>query len=479
MEKTTRIKTKVRKPVVWSELDIWRNLFTTVVPNLLVEDLIAVKRRNKKMGRALKQNWIVEWSEAMNNISEAPAQYNIWAAISVIGSVLKNNVYFKRGTFTIYPNNYIVLVGPPGVGKGSSINPVYDLANSGSHKLVNLISDRITAPKIIERIASGQPGTPVMNGGVLSVPKDSTACLVSYELPTLIGGSDWMLPFLCEAWDRNSYDYDTKNSGTNVIKGMCTSLIGACVPEYIRRLNKGFGSKDSNGAINGGFTARTIFVYAQETSKKIIWPKPLDSTSTGKQLISNLKTDLDNIASLKGPFDFTYDGAKGLEIFYNSLRPLENDSDVVIHFKSRLLTHVIKVAMIFCAAERDDLKIDKIDVHNAVTCLKHVLYNLDKAFRGVGDSDIAESTARVQNFIEKRKFVTKNEILTNLHRNVSPESLDRILNVLCQIGFCRLKTIANGSSIKSFYEYIPPKVMTPQTSIGDIALHTQNGNKIP
>lgn len=414
--------------------------------------------------RFLKNNWIVSWSEAMSKISEAPEQYNIWAAISVIGSVLKNNVYFKRGTFTIYPNNYIVLVGPPGVGKGSSIHPVYDLARD--QKLVNIIPDRITAPKIVERLATGTQGVAVNPTGTMTMVKDSTACIMSLELPALVSGSDWMLPLLCEAWDRNEYSYDTKNAGTNIIKGMCTSLIGACVPEYIRKLNK-----DVNGAINGGFTARTVFVHAQDTSKKILWPKPMDSTPAGKKLEDDLKADLKQISTLKGQFTFSYDGAKALEMFYTSLRPIETDSDVMLHFKSRLLTHVIKVSMIFSASDRDTLVIDRIDVHNAVMCLRHVLFNLDKAFRGVGDSDIAEATARVQNFIEKRKFVNKGEILQNLHRNVNSENLDRIMTTLCQINFCHMRIVNN----LPFYE-LKQSTSSPQTSVSNILLHQTNGH---
>lgn len=415
------------------------------------------------MPRALKKNIIVAWSEALSKISEAPEQYNIWSIISVIGAVLKNNIYFKRSTFILYPNNYIVLVGPPGVGKGSSIDPAYNLTRE--HNLVNIIPDRITAPKIIERIASGNPGAHVSPSGTLILSKDSTAVLMSMELPTLLSGSDWMLPFLCEAWDRNEYQYDTKNSGTNNIKGMCTSLIGACVPDYIRRLNK-----DVNGLINGGFTARTIFVYAETTSKKITWPKPLDSTSEGKKLIDNIKNDLEHISKLSGEVDFTPDGAHAIDMFYKKLAVRENDSDVVIHFKSRLLTHVIKVAMIFCVADRDNLKIDVIDVQNSITCLGHVLHNLDKAFRGVGESDLAEATARVQNFIERRGFVTKQEMLKNLHRNVNPENLNRILDMLCSIGFCRTKIISSNAGVTTFYEFIKAAPVY-QTSLGSIKQH--------
>ena len=98
--------------------------------------------------RVLSKNWILSYNEAVNQISEAPSHYNIWAAISVVSAVLKDHVYFSRGIYTINPNQYIILVGPPGVGKGTAIHPAF--AFPLKLKLINMLTDRVTAPKIIE-----------------------------------------------------------------------------------------------------------------------------------------------------------------------------------------------------------------------------------------------------------------------------------------------------------------------------------------
>jgi len=395
------------------------------------------------MARQVQGNWITNLATLVDQISMSPRHFHVWAAISVVSSVLKNKVYLKYGTYTIYPNQYIVLVAPPGIGKGESIRYAYERAKTqnGASGLINLISDRITAPKIIERLANGVPAAAQISAnGSLVLGKDSSATLVSLELPILLTSSDWMLPFLCEAWDRGEYEYDTKNSGSAFIKGMCTSLIGACVPEYIRKLNK-----DATAAINSGFTARTLFVYAESTSKRLPWPKSVDDIKGGRLLQDKLEQDLEHISNLKGPVTFT-DVAKWRfeKAFKELATPVETDSEVVAYFKSRMHVHIFKVAITFSAAERDDLVIDEVCMINSINAVKGVLDSLDRAFRGVGDSDIADQTGKVQLFLERRGFASRRDILQQLHRNVNPETLDRILNLLLMIGF--VTTFEQGGS---------------------------------
>ena len=75
--------------------------------------------------RKLSMNWISSYAAALDPITEAPSAYVIWSAISVISAVLKKKVWVRRGTYKVYPNQYIVLVGPPGVGKGTAIHPAH------------------------------------------------------------------------------------------------------------------------------------------------------------------------------------------------------------------------------------------------------------------------------------------------------------------------------------------------------------------
>jgi hypothetical protein len=389
------------------------------------------------MSRKLSKDWILAYAEGMDRYTEAPHAYLVWVAISVVGAVMKKNVFRSRGIHTVYPNQYVVLTGPPGIGKGEAIHPAYNIAKELN--LVNVISDRVTAPKIIDRIAQGfGPGVNVQ-AGKIGFAVDSTAVLLATELAGLLTASDFMMQFLCDAFDRNTYEYDTKNSGTSVIKGMCTSLMGACVPDYIRKLNK-----DAMAAINSGFTARTIFVYAERPSKRLPEIAAIESTVAGKKLIQDLKDDLVQIATLKGEMQIDPMAQRLFNQFYQDCSPSDDDSEVVSHFKRRMPTHVIKTAMIYSVARKDTLIIDRFDMHNAIVAITDVCKNLDLAFRGVGDSELSSPTDRVLTFVERKGLTSRNEILTNVHRHMTPENLDRVIALLMNIA-C-LEYVHNGKN---------------------------------
>lgn len=381
--------------------------------------------------RRLSKNWVTSYTEAINPTTEAPEQYTIWSALSVISAVLKNRVFIPWSNFQIYPNQYIVLVGPPGIGKGMSIHPAHDFVKLyNTPNLVNYISDRVTAPKIIETLAAGFQTQRVINGQI-HTGKDSTACLQSMELGTLLGSSDWMTTFLCDAWDRGSYDYGTKNKGSATIKDMCISLVGGCVPEYIRKIN---GKQHAMEAINGGFTARTIFVFGNTKSKSLPWPIALKRTVGGQDKIDNLRHDLEQIAQLNGEYTFTPNAVRIWTKWYPTIKIRDEDTEVVRHFKSRKHIHVLKVAMCLQASHSDDLVIDEWPLKTAISLVQGVENTLDVTFRGVGESTLAEATAKVQLFIEAKGAVSKKELVRSMHRHATLEDIDRILFTLMTMG---------------------------------------------
>lgn len=410
--------------------------------------------------RALTKNWILSYNEAIAKISEAPQHYNIWSAISVISAVLKDHVYFSRGIYKIQPNQYIILVGPPGVGKGTAIHPVFEFPQK--LKLLNMLTDRITAPKIIEKLADGwqtlQPNImpPVIqtsqNGHVppavaASALKDSAAIIRSTELQTFLGSSDWMPGFLCDAWDRRDFEYDTKNKGTSVVTGMCLSLIGACVPGYIQSL-----AKEQAKVINGGFTARSVFVYAEKKAQSIEWPKSFTQINGGADLQQKLEDDLMLISQLRGEFTISDTAKSAFSKFYNSnyVKAQPTDSDVLQHFKSRAHVHVFKVAMALSAAGSDNLLIDYIDMQTAITLVKQIEQNLDKAFRGSGTNIFSEVTSKIQRFIELRGVTTRAEILKHSYFDIGSEDLTRVLSLLQEVEYIEICYSPTGQQLIKF-----------------------------
>jgi Protein of unknown function (DUF3987) len=409
--------------------------------------------------RALSKNWILAYNEAISKISEAPGQYNIWAAIAVVSAVLKNHVRLARGPYTVNPNQYIILVGPPGVGKGTAIHPAFEIPKRLG--LINTISDRVTAQKIVERLSIGFDappkiiyGTsnghtpqaagvvPSIAGGtlfntssspVIVATRESAATIMSTELQTLLSSSEWMTQFLCDAWDRKDFEYDTKNKGTHLVKDMCVSLVGACVPAYIQSINR-----STEAAVNGGFTARAVFVYADKKSNDIVWPKNLEE-SEGPDFIKKLEEDLVTISNIEGEYSFTGEAKHLFENFYKSthVKQEESDSDVMLYFKSRAHVHFFKVAMAFSAARSDERLIDRLDAILAIDLIKQIQANLDRAFRGVGNSPLADATQKVLNYIERMGAASRKQILKHNYTHVTNEDLTRVIYTLCEMGSIR------------------------------------------
>jgi len=423
--------------------------------------------------RALSKNWILAYNEAISKISEAPGQYNIWAAVGVVSAVLKNHVRMARGPYVVNPNQYIILVGPPGVGKGTAIHPAFDIPKKLG--LINTISDRVTAQKIVERLSNGfdappkilyptsngygttspstanssvHAGVPTVGGHlfntssapVIVATKESAATIMSSELQTLLGSSEWMTQFLCDAWDRKDFEYDTKNKGTHIVKDMCVSMIGACVPAYIQSINK-----STEAAVNGGFTARAVFVYADKKAQDIVWPRNLEQTM-GAEFIKKLEEDLVTISNLEGEFSFN-DEAKALfENFYKTspiVRQHEADSEVMLYFKSRVHVHFFKVAMAFSAARDDSRIIDRIDTLVSIDLLKQIQANLDRAFRGVGNSPLAEATQKVLSYLERMGAASRKQILKHNYTHVTNEDLSRVLYTLLEMGSIREDSVGS------------------------------------
>ena len=59
--------------------------------------------------------------------TEPPQSYHIWTCLSVIGAALQRKVYLRWGFKTLYPNIYVVLIGPSGCRKGTAMNIGKDL----------------------------------------------------------------------------------------------------------------------------------------------------------------------------------------------------------------------------------------------------------------------------------------------------------------------------------------------------------------
>jgi hypothetical protein len=402
------------------------------------------------VARKLKKDWIQSYMEYVS-LSEAPDVYNQWAAISAIASTLKRNVYIPRGTYRIYPNQYVILIGGPGLGKGEAIKPSVEIVEEAN--TANILPDRITAEKIIDRLAAGFTTHITQANGTILAQKDSTATIISTELPVFLGASDWMLPLMCELWDKGEFSYDTKTKGFAKIKDLSVGLLGGCVPDYIRKLNK-----DVTAFITSGFSSRAIFVYASEKSKMTPWP---DMSKIGVDK-ADLIEDLRAMSQLRGEVKFDYKARQLWDIFYTTLKPKQFESDIVANFKARKVAHVLKLCQVLTANQDDTLIVTASHLQNAITLVNDVEAKLEVTFRGVGDSPLAAAQDRVLTFIEQKGFVSRSEILKYNYRHVTDEDLTRVLYVATIAGLILEEFVGT----KQYYRWVKIPTQTKAKGAG-------------
>lgn len=329
---------------------------------------------------------------------------------------------------------FTVLVGRPGLGKGTALNPIASVLRDAN--TTSMLSDRVTIEYVLEKLAKGFPAQVVQQGGGLSFGQDASLMIFSPELSIFITSSQHTLQILTDLWDSREGDflYGTRHKGDYRIKNPCVSLLAGSTQEWLV-------SSIPTSAVGGGFTRRVNFVFAKDRQKPIPWP-----VSNHSNIRDSLTNDLRHIAQLRGEFKFDKHAHDLFEEYYNNPNIEEFDDEATAGYKATKWAHSAKLAMCLSVAECDDLVICERHLIDAIDRVEGVLASLSVVFRAVGESDLVEAADRVLRFIEVKGFSTRSEILRSNWRHISAVDLDTVLTTFVQGGLLLERVSGNKIS---------------------------------
>jgi len=364
-------------------------------------------------------DWITSYLEYTQDC-EAPTKFHEWCAISVLASALERTCKLVWGSLVFYPNFYIVLVAPSGKARKSTsmAHARKFMSNIG----VRLSSEATTREKLICRMEEatdsimGESGIPLVH---------SSMTILSSELTVFLGYNNYVLMSDLTDWYdcHDEWKYETKGKGSNIITGVYVNLLGGTTPSLIQ-------SALPLDAIGGGLTSRMIIVF--EYSRRFKKPFPFfPNSDEGKKLYAALMNDLTQIKSLVGKFKATKEMMNTYYDWYDQM-PEDCPFDVKYFsgYWSRRANHVMKLSMICSASRSNDMIIDKEDLLRAITLLEETEKKMPSAFRGVGRSDLAQTTEAILTEIVRRGEVTTSELLSCFYSDVTAWELDRIIATL-------------------------------------------------
>lgn len=381
--------------------------------------------------------------EEFTKDTESPASYHRWVGLSCIAGALQRRVFFIRGHEKIYPNQFVVLVGPSGrsrkglaIGIGRGLLETLNISMIGEDNSQESVIREMRESKTTFK--SEEQEDPITQSAVTCIAEE-LAVFTGYQNATY-------LAYLTNWYDsRDKWTRKTKHQGTDEIIGMCFNLLAATAPDWLPHIL-------TREAVGGGFTSRCIFVVEEDKGRTIADPNeyPVD-----EELRDALLHDLEAMYTISGTARWS-NGANDLykrwyEEEDEKLRSGHSSLDPALGgYISRRGTHVVKLAIALSAARGDGLSLEGGDFTRARDILEAAERNMSKVFIGIGTARFSYESETVAAYIHSHGRVSRSQILAAFHRNVDHESLVHIITTLKTMKTIKVKTDLNEN--EEYYE---------------------------
>lgn len=385
-------------------------------------------------------DWLTAYVEYCKG-GEAPTKFNFWVGASVLAGALRRHVYLNMKRFVWFPNQYIVLVAPPGIiSKTTTTSIGMKLLRKVPN--INFGPSVVTWEALVQAFAAS--GETYEDGGKMKI--QSAITLEAGELGNLLDPKNReMIDIFISLWDsvEGSFDKKTKMAGNDSIMNPFINLAGCTTPSWI-------AENFPQHMIGGGFASRCLFVYADKKEQLVAYPdEAVDRNydGTGHRLIQ----DLEHISvKLVGEYKLSPDAREYGRAWYaehhnNSAKNFE--ASLYGGYIARKQTHTHKLAMILAASCSDDLIITRDNLETATQMVSDLEPDMSKVFESIGQADIANHAQEIITIV--RRFpegITYQKLYGQVYLHFpSNRAFEDITTGLCRSGFLTLRQ--EGSSM--------------------------------
>lgn len=340
------------------------------------------------------------------NNTESPSIMQIWSALSAASACMGRHMYLPFGIGDIYPNIFVLLVGPPGTRKSQAIKYASKLVakhtsvrfapdDTGGQRqgLITALEGESITDSHEDEMAMLDVALNVSNlteiGNLnLSTGTGHTenkhhmfAC--ASEFGTFMGEANSNTTrFLNKVWDGEDYHYKLRNT-EQVIRNPLMTIVGGTTTADIARILP-------PEAIGQGFMSRWILVHAPNKEKRVARPYlNAECEIALADTFHRLSTEM------SGPIIETAEAAKYLDYMYTNENVNIQDTRFV-YYTERRHTHLLKLSMIL-AATRGSMSLTIEDVEQAEIILSYTEIKMPDA---LGEFGLAPTGIARQKMLE-------------------------------------------------------------------------------
>lgn len=404
--------------------------------------------------------------------TESPRLFHLWSALSGISASLGRRCWFPFGPMTVYPNQYIALVGTPGTRKSTAMNIMKRQLRKSTGVRFAPVDTAGQRQGLVEAMRGKDNSEEFLDNVELAAAENSLAGLtltdvaritnvrdeededesLHGEARTFVSGADkhhimvtatelsrfigqnnfQMLDFLGTMWDGEDYEYQTK-AGLTVLRDPLINLLSCTTPTSLNvAMPPAAGGQ--------GFLSRVILVYG--TRKYKLVPTPSEP-------------DPEAVLRVKGQFNRSYLELAGefmessaAQTYRESLYDwkLEINDPRFGYYHERRQDHLIKLAMAL-AASRTSQTIEKEDYEAAHKILRATEKGMPDALGEFGMNPLAALKQNMLEYIRARGVVKVEDLRAVFHRDSRATDFMEAVNDLAKLNQVAMTQLGSGSAV--------------------------------
>lgn len=392
-------------------------------------------------------NWLDRYMKYTEGTS-SPAIFHKWAGIFCVSAVLERKVWIASQMGRTFPNLYVFLVAPPGVGKGVALTPAQELL--GELDYPHLASSNVTRASMVDELKESERHIIDHSQTPPAISFNSMAAIVN-EMGVFLPAYDAdFMAFLTDVWDNKSYSERRRTKDLKIkMDSVCLQILAGGTPNYLTNFLP-------MGAWEQGFMTRVIPVYSGENILvDFFQERPFQGG-----LKANLVKELKEIGSYYGPMKIEADAREALIAWHMAKGPPTPDHPKLLGYNTRRTAQLMKLCMISSAMEGPSRIISLDNYAEALDWLIEVEQFIPDIFRVMasgGDQEVVRETWHFAFtlYAKDKKPISEQRIISFLMERTASHNVIRLLDLMERTGVFRSEILQGVG--KAFIPAAPKK----------------------
>lgn len=381
-----------------------------------------------------------KWQFYTSNFT-SPQSWLTFGYYYIIGAALQRRVWFYDDDgLPLFPNQYLIFVGPPGAGKGLVLGEIsrflkyhrmergqYIKTNIGDEQplLFPMGADSITFEELVADMASSMRRHPKPDK---TVYYHTSYAFVLEELASLFKRkTEDVVKFLLNAYDCKNYDYKTKHQGKDLLRNLCLSFAAGTQADFLKQAS-------SIGIFGQGFASRSLFLFEEDErfSKFHI----SDFTEDQKRAREDLLGWIKRLSTIYGQIYYDQETYGFLESWYREVflpQKLKAPHKLKDYY-SRKKVIMMKLATAIHYSENLNSIIGREAFMKAIDMLDLIEGQMAQGLNAGGRNELHSFSNKILAFVKSNSFenrtIPKRTIVSEFIADVSIEEIEKCLQEL-------------------------------------------------